>query len=704
MKMPPIRRVLSIEAALGATMWYALATLATTWPLVPGLGRDFPWDLGDSVFICWVLQWGVDHAMRFLGGDFGAFAGYFNANIFYPEPLALAYSEHFTAQVIQALPIYAITGNIVLCHNLLFLSSFVLSGLGAYLLVRNLTGSAWAGFVAGLFYAFAPYRNSQFSHLQVLSSQWMPFALYGLRRYFETRRLVPLVGASVALVAQNWSCGYFLLYFSPFVAAYALYELIGRGMWRESRVWVQLAGAALVVTAASVPFLLPNLQLRARGVGPRPLEEVVHYSADVYSYLTAHGALRIWGTIVRAFPKAEGDLFPGVMPILLVLVGVAAHSVRAWRASHVELRYQQGGTHLSWWNWAEAALWVALVSQLVAALVILAGGGIDWQLAGVTFRVHSVTRALTQAGMAGMVLLVFSPRARLFVRGIPRSAVGFFVAALIAAFLLSLGPVIVSNGVRISDEGPYRWLYMNVPGYDGLRVPARMAMMVALFLAVLGGYGCSAVERWLVRLAARRSTTTRVSRAWWPRAAVLAIGLLFLAEATGAPIQLNATWATPGLKPPSGLLLTGDALPPVYHAVKSLPANAVLIEFPFGDPQREMRYMIASAEHWRSLVNGYSGGTPESNRINKSAFSKLLVNPEFAWKILAFTGATHAIVHENIYLDEVGPKVSDWLRSHGARQIGWFGPDRLFELPRERPSRAATVTLSTDRSGLRNRR
>ena len=161
--------------------------------------RDIPWDLGDSLLNAWILAWDADHLLRFLGGDVDAIRNFWNANIFYPEPLTLAYSEHLFAQAVQILPIYALTGNIILCYNLLFLSTFVLSGLGMFLFVREITGSARAGLVAGLIYAFAPYRVPQFSHLQVISSQWMPFVLYGLRRYFVTRRITPLVGAGAAL-------------------------------------------------------------------------------------------------------------------------------------------------------------------------------------------------------------------------------------------------------------------------------------------------------------------------------------------------------------------------------------------------------------------------------------------------------------------------------------------------------------------------
>ena len=45
---------------------------------------------------------------------------------------------------------WALTGNPILCYNLLFLSTFVLSGLGTYLFVRELTGNPRAAFVAGL--------------------------------------------------------------------------------------------------------------------------------------------------------------------------------------------------------------------------------------------------------------------------------------------------------------------------------------------------------------------------------------------------------------------------------------------------------------------------------------------------------------------------------------------------------------------------
>src|SRR5215510_2646576 len=201
---------------------YAVIAVAITWPLAKGLARDVAWDLGDSVLNMWILAWDCEQFRAILTGHVSHLRTFFDANIFHPALLTLAYSEHLVPQALQIFPIYALTENPILCYNLLFLSTFVLSGLGMFLFVRELTGSVVAAFVAGLLFAFAPYRIPQSSHLQVLSSQWMPFALYGFRRYFDRGRPRALIGATAAVVLQGLSSGYYLLYFSPFALAYVV--------------------------------------------------------------------------------------------------------------------------------------------------------------------------------------------------------------------------------------------------------------------------------------------------------------------------------------------------------------------------------------------------------------------------------------------------------------------------------------------------
>ncbi|MBF8300321.1 MAG: rane protein, partial [Acidobacteria bacterium] len=119
----------SAQAAFAA---YLVLTLVATWPLARNLGRNVAWDLGDSVLNMWILAWDCEQIRRILGGDVSRIAAFFDANIFYPAPLTLAYSDHLIAQALQICPVYVASGNPILAYNLLFLSTFVLSGLGMY--------------------------------------------------------------------------------------------------------------------------------------------------------------------------------------------------------------------------------------------------------------------------------------------------------------------------------------------------------------------------------------------------------------------------------------------------------------------------------------------------------------------------------------------------------------------------------------------
>jgi hypothetical protein len=643
---------------LTAAALYLAVTLIFTWPVVTGLTRDIPWDLGDSLLNAWILAWDADRLLRFLGGDIGAMRDFWNANIFHPEPLTLAYSEHLFAQALQIFPVYALTGNIVLSYNLLFLSTFVLSGLGMFLFVREVTGSARAGLVAGLIYAFAPYRVPQFSHLQVISSQWMPFALYGLRRYFETRHARALAGAGAALVAQNLSNGYFLLFFAPFVLAYALFEIATRKLWAEARVWMALSITAVGVTMVTLPFLLPYLELRRLGLGARALSEVKTFSADVFSYWTSPVESWVWGRAARAYPKAEGELFLTLTALILGAVGVGSASWTAWASARTA---------------SAAAPWIPIgvlrvlvVAASVGALfvlLILTGNGFT-ALGPFPISVTNLWRNARVLALLLALLILISPRARVFARAWGATLAGFVTIAAVSAFLLSLGPEVRSSGRLIGEAGPYHFLYSHVPGFDGLRVPARFAMLVVLFLSVAAGLGAAALER------------LRNGR-------VLAVTLGFAAviEAFAAPIVVNGTVAEGRYATPPARVYTGDEVPGAYRFLKTLPApGTVVVEFPFGEWAYEVRYVFYSTAHWHPILNGYSGHFPLSYHLKATHLRHPLEYPDPSWDTLMQSGATHAVVHSQYYRDDEGDRIAAWLIAKGARQLGNFDGDRVFAL------------------------
>lgn len=642
-----------------ATVLYLAVALAFTWPLAAGLTRDIPSDLGDSLLNAWILAWDADHLLRFLAGDLGAVRNFWNANIFYPEPLTLAYSEHMFAQAVQILPVYAATGNIVLAYNLLFLSTFALSGLGMFLFVREVTGSARAGFAAGLIYAFAPYRVPQFSHLQVISSQWMPFVLYWLRRYFDTRRTKAIVCAGAALVAQNLSNGYFLLFFAPFVLAYSLFEIGTRRLWRDGGVWAGLVVTAVVVTVLTVPFLLPYLELRRLGFGPRALNEVKSFSADVFSYWTAPAESRLWGSLIRAYPKAEGDLFLSIGAVVLAGVGIARSISLAW--AHARTRpaaAMRAVTPLMWIIVAAAAVYALFV------LLILTGNGFG-RIGPLPMSVRNLWRNLRVLALIAGLLILISPRVRTFAREWAGSIGAFMLIAALAAFLLSLGPEIRSAGRLIGEVGPYHFFYWYVPGFDGLRVPARFAMLVVLFLSTASGLGAAALER----------------RLRYGGAVAITLGAVAVVESFAAPIVVNGTVAEGRYATPPAHVYTGEQVPGAYKFLKSLPApGTVVVEFPLGEWAYELRYVFYSTAHWHPLLNGYSGQFPLSYHMNATHLRHPLDYPDAAWVTLMRSGATHAVVHLPYYRDDEGDRIGKWLVENGARQLGEFDGDTVFQL------------------------
>ncbi len=105
------------SGTLIATASYALLTLVLTWPVARGLASDLPADFGDPLLNSWILAWDADHLLRALSGHVQALGEYWQANIYYPHPLALAYSEHLTAQAVMILPVYAISRNPILSYQ-----------------------------------------------------------------------------------------------------------------------------------------------------------------------------------------------------------------------------------------------------------------------------------------------------------------------------------------------------------------------------------------------------------------------------------------------------------------------------------------------------------------------------------------------------------------------------------------------------------
>src|SRR3954471_8406459 len=159
--------------------------LALHWPLPLHLGRDIAQDLGDPLVQAWQVAWD-GHALTTQPLEL------FQANMFWPEHDSLAFSD--------ALVGYAPAGLVgegvhaaVARYDLLFLFAYALCFAGAYLLARELGANQAGAAVAGVAFAYAPWRLEQEGHLHIISSGAIPLALLFLLRGYRRQRAGTIV-------------------------------------------------------------------------------------------------------------------------------------------------------------------------------------------------------------------------------------------------------------------------------------------------------------------------------------------------------------------------------------------------------------------------------------------------------------------------------------------------------------------------------
>jgi hypothetical protein len=142
----------------------------------------------DVTLNAWILAWG-SHALAT-----GRLSGFFDANIFYPEPATLAYSEHLLGVLPIFAPLYWTTGNLALSLNLWTVGTFAMYWVG----LRWFESHAAAA-VAAIAYAFAPARFHGLTHVQVLSVQYLPLLAYAI--WATTRRRDAATWLAIAALA-----------------------------------------------------------------------------------------------------------------------------------------------------------------------------------------------------------------------------------------------------------------------------------------------------------------------------------------------------------------------------------------------------------------------------------------------------------------------------------------------------------------------
>ena len=326
-------------------------------------------------------------------------------------------------------------------YNAIVLWTFPLAALFAFLLASDITGSRFAGSIAGLAFAFSPFHVSQAAyHPHIAQVQWIGLyflALWRVTHAATVGRLTFFAAATALVCLSNFYGALIAMTLTPVAAiAFWLAPDAGGGwgttrdLRRAAGVWLILVLTGLAAIAAIAPGVL-------RGVAPRSVAigELSSYSARLASYVVPpvdHPVLgsyadRFWTSRGHRIGVLEQQVGLGAGLLMLAVAGLvlAGRSGRAPArrtcAALVAVALVAGWCSLapevslgaltfpgpSTWLFAVAPMFrsyarFAVVVHLMAAILAGAGASALWSLG------HLLARGLVLALLA-VVTFEYAP-------------------------------------------------------------------------------------------------------------------------------------------------------------------------------------------------------------------------------------------------------------------------------------------------------
>jgi hypothetical protein len=566
----------SLVRELGVIFVFFLFTAILTWPYVTRL-RDVVVDRGDPYLITWIMWW--DYHQTFTNP-----LHLFHANVFYPLKYSLAFSENSYGIALLFFPLYALGLAPLTVHAIAIFLGFALCGYGAFRLGRTLTGSVAVGWVAGIVFAFIPYRFNQMSQVAYLFSPWIPLVFEALVLFARKRSRPRAVWLGFAFFMNGLTTiSWWNFSLIPLVLAGAIL-LTRYGLWREREFWRRGAVAIGAATVLLLPFFVPYF-IASRLYGfKRSIAEIKENSAWPSHWLSVENRNQLWFGMGDGITEGwKFKLFPGLLPILF--------SLAAWLSVGPADRPTSNSAtpaHL-----ATRKRWVTRLDIIIITAFVLSIPAIGFDRSDAfhgwfkNMTSESMLGILTVAGVARLCLSYprFLPTARANLVETIRSqrrGDAFWIGLVLTCigFCYSLG----------WNFFFYRLCYDLIPMFRSIRVVTRGSMIAYLGIALLAGLGVKHLAEVLP------------ARFRWLRPGLVA-GLacvLLLAELNAAPLRVERGEPYP------------DA---VTLRLKQTQMRGGIVELPAGG-FFNYRYMLRAADHQKPLIVGTSGfNSPIEDKI-----------------------------------------------------------------------------------------
>ena len=309
---------------------YTLLAVAMTWPVAARLNSHLVGD-GDDMWVHYWNNWWVKQVLQ-QGGDV-----YYTDLLFHPTGVSLLYHNFGWINIALWLALEPFVEGIA-AYNLVYLIHIPLCGLAMFALARHLTKSYAAALLAGLIYAFWPYRMLDANHPNMISTEGFPLLMLALLRLVHGERPIQsgvIGGLLLALIGyMRWQLAILASFMAGF---YLLYTLIWR---RQCWNWRRVAGLAL--------FALLALALVTPAVYPLVREQIAHglpqdvtivesgsRKQDLLAWVLPQHQHILSPLYNRVFPeyglsreRRRFSAFPGHIAVVLAVIGVGSRRGR----------------------------------------------------------------------------------------------------------------------------------------------------------------------------------------------------------------------------------------------------------------------------------------------------------------------------------------------------------------------------------------
>ena len=211
--------------------------------------------------------------------------------------------------------------------NIYWIFSFILAGMGMFLLVKKLIKSNSAAFIAGLIFAFSP---THFAYAQGYGGathiEWIPFFVYFLIKLFEKYKISDFILGGVFYLFIYVNEPHFTLYISIFALLFVIYKIFKNPQILKNRrfqTFLIISTILLLIAIGSQYYKRSGVTLTA------DLGQVIEFSNDSLSIVTPPVFHRIWGDYFSPYVNsnytgnsAENTIYLGLITAFLILLAV----------------------------------------------------------------------------------------------------------------------------------------------------------------------------------------------------------------------------------------------------------------------------------------------------------------------------------------------------------------------------------------------